>query len=244
MKQIIKSEQATIQNLATQLISLALKYHALPWRNPVRRDSENCGLPLDVATQESFDPVSTLLLQIVSKQKHFSSRWWGTTNAWKELGGHVRHNETSTWIAVPNKEDAYVFNVEQVDGEDVGPFRPVDGAVIEAGEVDQISFRQVMVKMGCEESGFVSDGRSDLLSNLVQWADLRIDGEAELPLREMATEICAGWLATESSCPLVLSQSLDEDVLETWLREMHQDPAWIFRVCERAKGMVERILRV
>lgn len=243
MKQVTRTQNATIQNLATQLVSLALKYHVIPWQNPIRLDSENCGLPLDVATQEPFNPVSTLLLQVAAQRKSFSGRWWGTADAWKELGGLVRHDEQSTWIAVAEISEAYVFNIDQVDGEDVDQFRAVDANVVELGKEDRSLIRQAIVNMRGKESASLPEDLFGVINELAQWADLKVCKEANRPLREMAKQICFGWLATECRVSSLCESCADDDI-EVWLDEMRHDPSWIFRTGERARRMVEMVLKI
>lgn len=135
--------QSDIRQQITNTIVQALEAGGLPpWRQPWR-SSKNMGSPLNVISKRPYSGVNPLLLQIAAQRHNFQSRFWGTFNQWKQLGGSVMrrpHNvspgQWGTTIAfcrpvtktetAPNGEETEsnfwilrsytVFNIDQVAG--------------------------------------------------------------------------------------------------------------------------------
>ena len=148
----------------TNTIIDALKNDALPpWRKPWR-SGRNTGAPANVITKKPYSGVNPLLLEITAQTHGFTSRYWGTFNQWRGLGGSVMRRPpnvrqghwgctvvfcrpiTKTEIAPDGEEveesfwllrSYTVFNVDQVEGEHLNHFRASD----EPLEVDEIQER-------------------------------------------------------------------------------------------------------
>lgn len=96
--------QNDIRTRITNQIVEALERGTRPWIRPWNA-SENAGSPRNAVSKRSYSGVNPLLLQIAADRHGFTSRWWGTFNQWKELGGqvlkrpeHVRPGEWGTNI--------------------------------------------------------------------------------------------------------------------------------------------------
>lgn len=59
-----------------------------PWRIPWR-SSKNTGSPVNVISKNAYSGVNPLLLQIAAQRHGLQSRFWGTYQQWKQLGGNV-----------------------------------------------------------------------------------------------------------------------------------------------------------
>lgn len=87
------------EQITNQIIN-AMERGCPPWRRPWSADP-NAGAPKNVASGKSYSGVNPLLLQLAAERHGFTSRWWGTFNQWKELGGQVmkrpEHVTPGTW---------------------------------------------------------------------------------------------------------------------------------------------------
>lgn len=84
------SKQTELRTQITQQIVDALTDGGLPpWRQPWRAD-KNCGTPANVVSKRNYTGVNPLLLAITAQKHNLQSRWWGTFNQWKGLGGQVK----------------------------------------------------------------------------------------------------------------------------------------------------------
>jgi antirestriction protein ArdC len=84
------SSQTDLRTAITQQIVDTLTNGGLPpWRQPWRAD-RNCGTPANVVSKRSYTGVNPLLLAIAAQKHNLQSRWWGTFNQWKEMGGLVK----------------------------------------------------------------------------------------------------------------------------------------------------------
>lgn len=84
------SSQNELRIQITQQIVDALTRGGLPpWRQPWRAD-RNCGTPANVVSKRNYTGINPLLLAIAAQKHNLQSRWWGTFNQWKELGGQVK----------------------------------------------------------------------------------------------------------------------------------------------------------
>lgn len=84
------ASQTELRTQITRQIVDALTAGGLPpWRQPWRAD-KNCGSPANVVSKRSYTGINPLLLAIAAQKHNLQSRWWGTFNQWKELGGQVK----------------------------------------------------------------------------------------------------------------------------------------------------------
>lgn len=84
------SSQNELRTAITAQIVDALTAGGLPpWRQPWKAD-RNCGTPTNVVSKRNYTGINPLLLAIAAQKHGFQSRWWGTFNQWKQLGGQVK----------------------------------------------------------------------------------------------------------------------------------------------------------
>lgn len=123
----------------------------VPWRRPWNEDP-NCGFPRNFASKKKYRGVNPMMLEIAAMEKGYRSCHWATYKQWTEAGGQVRKGEKSTTVvfssvfekdkldkdgnAVKDKDGKQakqkiwilktyaVFNLDQVDGDKLNPFRP------------------------------------------------------------------------------------------------------------------------
>ena len=82
--------QTEIREQITATIIKSLESDDLPpWRRGWRTSS-NTGFPHNIVSQKSYRGVNPWLCQISSQTHGFQSKWWGTFNQWKRLGGSVQ----------------------------------------------------------------------------------------------------------------------------------------------------------
>ena len=114
-----------------------------PWKRPWSLGA-NSGSPANVASKKAYKSINPLLLDLASMRHGFSSRWWGTFNQSRALGGCVKRRPDDVpgghlgssvvfWSPISKtvqvedgteEEDKFffmktftVFNVDQVDGD-------------------------------------------------------------------------------------------------------------------------------
>jgi antirestriction protein ArdC len=81
--------QNDIRQQITDQITAALESGSVPpWRRPWR-SSKNAGAHTNVVSKRSYRGLNPILLDLASEKHGFSSKWWGTFNQWKQLGGRV-----------------------------------------------------------------------------------------------------------------------------------------------------------
>lgn len=81
--------QNEIREQVTKTIVETLKGGGLPpWRRPWAADPA-AGFPCNVVSEKRYRGINPLLLQVASMRHRLTSKWWGTFNQWKELGGRV-----------------------------------------------------------------------------------------------------------------------------------------------------------
>jgi antirestriction protein ArdC len=144
------ANQTQIREQITNQIIAALESGSVPpWRRPWRL-GQNAGTPANVISKRSYRGLNPILLDLASQTHGLSSRWWGTFNQWKQLGGrvmprpsHVPPGKWGTqicfWARVTrtvhtdegeDEEDRFfvlrlytVFNVDQVEGDHLDHLR-------------------------------------------------------------------------------------------------------------------------
>jgi antirestriction protein ArdC len=154
--------QNAIREQITNTIIEALKSGGLPpWRRPWAADPA-AGFPCNVVSQKRYRGINPLLLQIAAMRHGLTSKWWGTFNQWKALGGRVmrRPNDVPPgewgtgiifWSKVTKVEEDddgeeeekdifflrqyTVFNVDQVEGSHLDHLR-VGHSITNANPVD------------------------------------------------------------------------------------------------------------
>ena len=76
------------QQITNQIIE-ALKSGTPPWRRPWC-SHHNSGHPVNVVSRRPYSGVNPLILQIAARRHGLRSKFWGTFNQWKALGGKVK----------------------------------------------------------------------------------------------------------------------------------------------------------
>ena len=81
--------QSDIRAAITNQIIAALESGSVPpWRRPWRL-GKNAGAHANVVSKRSLPGLNPILLDLASQSHGFSTRWWGTFNQWRQLGGRV-----------------------------------------------------------------------------------------------------------------------------------------------------------
>ena len=142
--------QNQIRERITNTIVEALKSGGLPpWRRPWAADPA-AGFPCNVVSKKNYRGINPLLLTISGMRHGLTSKWWGTFNQWRDMGGRVMRRpdnvpagEWGTGIIfwskttkVEENEDGEeeekdifflrtytVFNVDQVEGDHLDHLR-------------------------------------------------------------------------------------------------------------------------
>jgi antirestriction protein ArdC len=77
--------QAEIRERVTAEIVSALREGTIPWRKPWS-NLQNTGLPSSILSKEPYGGCNFWTLQLSAIRRGFTSKWWGTWNAWRSLG--------------------------------------------------------------------------------------------------------------------------------------------------------------
>ncbi len=92
--------QSELRKQITNLIIAALEEDCVPWRRPWTL-SKNTGRPANALSKRPYSGINPLLLEMHAVLHGFQSRWWGTFEQWKQLGGTVKkrpaHVEAGQW---------------------------------------------------------------------------------------------------------------------------------------------------
>jgi antirestriction protein ArdC len=146
------SQSQIRQQITAQIIS-ALERDLVPWRRPWNI-SKNSGRPANVLSKRPYNGINPLLLELHALEHGFQSKWWGTFDQWKSIGGSVKkrpsHVAKGEWgcrivFYKPIKKtkrdpqtgeedtDEFlvmrtwsIFNAEQVDGAAVEGFKAIE----------------------------------------------------------------------------------------------------------------------
>jgi antirestriction protein ArdC len=154
------------QQITNQIIAVLESGSVPPWRRPWKL-GKNTGAHANVVSKRIYRGLNPILLDLSSEKHGFSSRWWGTFNQWRQLGGcvmprpaYVPRGKWGTqivfWSPVTKRvenEDGdleddrfYVlrlytaFNVDQVEGLDhlcTAQAEEADSVVIDYEPADQ-----------------------------------------------------------------------------------------------------------
>jgi antirestriction protein ArdC len=79
------TSQAEIRKRVTDEIVSALREGTMPWRKPWS-NLDNTGLPSSILSKEPYGGTNFWSLQLAASRRGFTSKWWGTFNAWRSLG--------------------------------------------------------------------------------------------------------------------------------------------------------------
>lgn len=145
----MSTQQQLRQSITARIVTALETGNTPPWRRPWQV-GPNAGFPANVVSRNSYRGINPLLLELAAERHGLSSRWWGTFNQWKNLGGkvmprpsHVPPGRWGTqivfWSPVTktvtnhdgeDEEDRFflmrtytVFNIDQVRGEHLDHLR-------------------------------------------------------------------------------------------------------------------------
>ena len=136
------------QSITNQIIAALESGSVPPWRRPWRI-GKNGGAPANVVSKRSYRGLNPILLALHAEKHLLTSKWYGTFNQWKALGGMVKKRPDSVpqgqwgcqicfWSPVTktvhtdegDEEDRFfvlrmytVFCVDQVEGEGLDHLR-------------------------------------------------------------------------------------------------------------------------
>ncbi len=156
--------QDQIRNQITKQIIEALETGGLPpWRQPWI-GMKNTGRPANVVSSKPYRGINPLLLSLHQHRHGFRSRWYGTFNQWRDMGGRImrRPNDVppGEWgcgiiyycpitktvtdpITGEESEEKYpllktysVFSVDQVEGDHLDHLRAKDDGPVNTDFVD------------------------------------------------------------------------------------------------------------
>lgn len=155
------SQQQLRASITEQIVAALESGSIPPWRRPWKV-GPNAGFPANVVSKKPYRGINPILLELAAARHDLASKWWGTFNQWKQLGGkvmprpsHVPSGRWGTTIvfwspvtkAVRDEDgderaDRYfimrsytVFNVDQVEGDHLDHLRAGRGEPDTAGSV-------------------------------------------------------------------------------------------------------------
>lgn len=77
------------QAITNQIISALESGSVPPWRRPWRL-GKNAGAPANVVSKRSYRGLNPILLSLHDEKHQLTSKWYGTFNQWRQLGGIFR----------------------------------------------------------------------------------------------------------------------------------------------------------
>lgn len=158
----MSSQHQLRERIAAQVIVALESGDVPPWRRPWRL-GPNAGFPANVASRKPYRGINVLLLEAASARHGLNSKWWGTFNQWKAIGGRVKPRPADVpsgqwgttivfWSPITKavkgdtgqiEEDRFfvlksytVFNVDQVDGDHLDHLRAGQGDTAQADIID------------------------------------------------------------------------------------------------------------
>ncbi len=81
--------QQEIRKQITDKIIEGLEKGMRPWVRPWNSDL-NSGFPASIETKNSYRGINPLVLSLTADVRGYTSRWWGTYQQWRSLGGQVK----------------------------------------------------------------------------------------------------------------------------------------------------------
>ena len=82
------SQQQVRESITDEIIAALESGGLPPWRRPWRV-GPNAGFPANVVSKKPYRGINPILLDVASARHDLASKWWGTFNQWKGLGGKV-----------------------------------------------------------------------------------------------------------------------------------------------------------
>jgi len=139
----MSTQQQLRQSITKQIVAALEHSDTPPWRRPWRV-GPNAGFPANAISRKTYRGINPILLDMAAARHGLNSKWWGTFNQWRQMGGKVMprpsHVPPGGWgttivfwtpitkaVANDRGEDeadrffimrSYtVFNVDQVEGD-------------------------------------------------------------------------------------------------------------------------------
>jgi antirestriction protein ArdC len=82
------SQQQVREQITGQIIAALESGSVPPWRRPWKL-GPNAGFPANVVSKKPYRGINPILLEMAAAKHNLTSKWWGTFNQWKNLGGKV-----------------------------------------------------------------------------------------------------------------------------------------------------------
>ncbi len=82
------SQQHLREKITAQIVAALESGNLPPWRRPWSLD-KNAGFPANIVSKKPYRGINPILLDVASARHDLTSKWWGTFNQWKGLGGKV-----------------------------------------------------------------------------------------------------------------------------------------------------------
>ena len=142
------------QEVTDKILKL-LEEGTVPWRNPIKRSTQNDGIPRSLSTKKPYRGINFFLLAMTSLAKGYESGYWLTFKQAQKLNAKIRKGEKATLVtfwkqieregkngkqeSIPVLRHYNVFNCDQIEDftppdkveEDLTneePFIPIDQA--------------------------------------------------------------------------------------------------------------------
>jgi len=292
------SSQQIRQSITEQIVAALETGDTPPWRRPWRV-GPNAGFPANVVSRKSYRGINPLLLELAAAKHGLASKWWGTFNQWRNLGGkvmprpsHVPPGRWGTQIVFwspitktvtshggEDEEDRFfvmraytVFNVDQVDGEQLDHLRAgreddTAGAIIDYQPAESaIAATGVTIRHGGSRAFYSpsedyvqvpprasftepSEYYETVFHELVHATEhpsrlnwSRREAENTYAMGELVAEIGACYLARELGVPASEGLSNHVAYLGHWLKAMRDDPKFIFVASSQASKAADFLL--
>jgi antirestriction protein ArdC len=173
------SSQSQLRQQITNLIIAALDEDCVPWRRPWCL-SKNTGRPANAASKRPYSGINPLLCEMHAVMHGFQSRWWGTFEQWKSIGGTVRkrpsHVEPGQWgCKIVFYRPVKKAKVDETGEEEIDEFRVMrTWSVFNAEQIDGVDHLQATSDSDAGE--FPDFGPAEELI-AATGADIRVGGD-------------------------------------------------------------------
>lgn len=279
--------QNEIRTRITNRIVESLKQGRIAWRKAWTPVKDLVRTPTNFVTKRPYNGMNVLLLQMAAMERGYPISYWASFNQWKSLGAHVRKGEKAETIvfwkpvtrAVVGKdgherEESFpilktwsVFNVAQVEGEAVEPFKVSDNLNLpKFSDIDRTEFdravaeTQADIRFGFNEAAYVRPPgdyivmphehqfesfpafAEVLLHEISHHSEWRVGWTGSYAEGELRAEIAACFMATELGIPNSDDLTNHFAYIQAWLQALENDPAFIFRAASAASKAADFIL--
>lgn len=269
-------EKTDIYQTVTDSIVEALESGVKPWVCPWVRNGVAAGLPANFSTGSAYSGINIMLLWCSAAKQGFQDPRWLTYKQAQELGGQVRKGETGTTAIfyktlekeaedgeiekIPMLKSFTVFNVEQIDGLEMGadiepqpvtvfdPLPQVEAMITRTGakitERGVKAYYQPSTDEICLPERFRFEDAANFyatgLHELVHWtgAKHRLNrekggrfGSEGYAFEELIAELGSAFLMADLG---VTGEVQHESYVASWLKALKGDKRYIFQAASAA----------